>query len=207
MEKPDVESIKKGLPRGISPIDEKCRQTETQRFPARGNRDGNLWDFIFFRLCHPHASRHSAKCGRAIERTETINQMVDAVMKLPERTRIQIPCAGCGSLRANIRNYSKTKKSGCVRVIVDGNMYELSEEIPMDKNIKHNIDIVVDRLVVKPGIEKRLTDSLENVFELTEGNAIVDVVDGEPMNFSQNFACPDCGISVDEVENRQSFFF
>ena len=91
-------------------------------------------------------------------------------------------------------------------MIVDGNMYELSEEIPMDKNIKHNIDIVVDRLVVKPGIEKRLTDSLENVFELTEGNAIVDVVDGEPMNFSQNFACPDCGISVDEVEPR-SFSF
>lgn len=91
-------------------------------------------------------------------------------------------------------------------MIVDGNMYELSEEIPMDKNIKHNIDIVVDRLVVKSGIEKRLTDSLENVFELTEGNAIVDVVDGEPMNFSQNFACPDCGISVDEVEPR-SFSF
>ena len=102
--------------------------------------------------------------------------------------------------------FERAKKSGYVRVIVDGSMYELSEDIPMEKNIKHNIDIAVDRLVVKPGIEKRLTDSLENVFELTEGNAIVDIVDGEQMTFSQNFACPDCGISIDEVEPR-SFSF
>ena len=123
--------------------------------------------------------------------------MVDAVMKLPERTRIQILAPVVrGRKGEHQKLFEKAKKSGYVRVIVDGNMYELSEEIPMDKNIKHNIDIVVDRLVVKPGIEKRLTDSLENVFELTEGNAIVDVVDGEPMNFSQNSASPDCGISV-----------
>ena len=200
MEKPDVESIE-GLPPAIS-IDQKS--------PNRNPRStvGTVTEiYDYFRLLYARIGiPHCPKCGRAIEK-QTIDQMVDAVMKLPERTRIQILAPVVrGRKGEHQKLFEKAKKSGYVRVIVDGNMYELSEEIPMDKNIKHNIDIVVDRLVVKPGIEKRLTDSLENVFELTEGNAIVDVVDGEPMNFSQNFACPDCGISVDEVEPR-SFSF
>lgn len=200
MEKPDVESIE-GLPPAIS-IDQKS----TNRNPR--STVGTVTEiYDYFRLLYARIGiPHCPKCGRAIEK-QTIDQMVDAVMKLPERTRIQILAPVVrGRKGEHQKLFEKAKKSGYVRVSVDGNMYELSEEIPMDKNIKHNIDIVVDRLVVKPGIEKRLTDSLENVFELTEGNAIVDVVDGEPMNFSQNFACPDCGISVDEVEPR-SFSF
>ena len=200
MEKPDVESID-GLPPAIS-IDQKS----TNRNPR--STVGTVTEiYDYFRLLYARIGiPHCPKCGRAIKK-QTIDQMVDAVMKLPERTRIQILAPVVrGRKGEHQKLFEKAKKSGYVRVIVDGNMYELSEEIPMDKNIKHNIDIVVDRLVVKPGIEKRLTDSLENVFELTEGNAIVDVVDGEPMNFSQNFACPDCGISVDEVEPR-SFSF
>ena len=200
MEKPDVESIE-GLPPAIS-IDQKS----TNRNPR--STVGTVTEiYDYFRLLYARIGiPHCPKCGRAIEK-QTIDQMVDAVMKLPERTRIQILAPVVrGRKGEHQKLFEKAKKSGYVRVIVDGNMYELSEEIPMDKNIKHNIDIVVDRLVVKPGIEKRLTDSLENVFELTGGNAIVDVVDGEPMNFSQNFACPDCGISVDEVEPR-SFSF
>ena len=200
MEKPDVESIE-GLPPAIS-IDQKS----TNRNPR--STVGTVTEiYDYFRLLYARIGiPHCPKCGRAIEK-QTIDQMVDVVMKLPERTRIQILAPVVrGRKGEHQKLFEKAKKSGYVRVIVDGNMYELSEEIPMDKNIKHNIDIVVDRLVVKPGIEKRLTDSLENVFELTGGNAIVDVVDGEPMNFSQNFACPDCGISVDEVEPR-SFSF
>ena len=200
MEKPDVESIE-GLPPAIS-IDQKS----TNRNPR--STVGTVTEiYDYFRLLYARIGiPHCPKCGRAIEK-QTIDQMVDAVMKLPERTRIQILAPVVrGRKGEHQKLFEKAKKSGYVRVIVDGNMYELSEEIPMDKNIKHNIDIVVDRLVVKPGIEKRLTDSLENDFELTGGNAIVDVVDGEPMNFSQNFACPDCGISVDEVEPR-SFSF
>ena len=200
MEKPDVESIE-GLPPAIS-IDQKS----TNRNPR--STVGTVTEiYDYFRLLYARIGvPHCPKCGRAIEK-QTIDQMVDAVMGLPERTRIQILAPVVrGRKGEHQKLFEKAKKSGYVRVIVDGNMYELSEEIPMDKNIKHNIDIVVDRLVVKPGIEKRLTDSLENVFELTEGNAIVDVVDGEPMNFSQNFACPDCGISIDEVEPR-SFSF
>ena len=200
MEKPDVESIE-GLPPAIS-IDQKS----TNRNPR--STVGTVTEiYDYFRLLYARIGiPHCPKCGCAIEK-QTIDQMVDAVMKLPERTRIQILAPVVrGRKGEHQKLFEKAKKSGYVRVIVDGNMYELSEEIPMDKNIKHNIDIVVDRLVVKPGIEKRLTDSLENVFELTGGNAIVDVVDGEPMNFSQNFACPDCGISVDEVEPR-SFSF
>ncbi len=200
MEKPNVESIE-GLPPAIS-IDQKS----TNRNPR--STVGTVTEiYDYFRLLYARIGiPHCPKCGRAIEK-QTIDQMVDAVMKLPERTRIQVLAPVVrGRKGEHQKLFEKAKKSGYVRVIVDGNMYDLSEEIPMDKNIKHNIDIVVDRLVIKPGIEKRLTDSLENVFELSEGNAIVDVVDGEPMNFSQNFACPDCGISVDEVEPR-SFSF
>ncbi len=200
MEKPNIESIE-GLPPAIS-IDQKS----TNRNPR--STVGTVTEiYDYFRLLYARIGiPHCPKCGRAIEK-QTIDQMVDAVMKLPEKTRIQVLAPVVrGRKGEHQKLFEKAKKSGYVRVIVDGNMYDLSEEIPMDKNIKHNIDIVVDRLVIKPGIEKRLTDSLENVFDLTEGNAIVDVVDGEPMNFSQNFACPDCGISVDEVEPR-SFSF
>ena len=200
MEKPNVESIE-GLPPAIS-IDQKS----TNRNPR--STVGTVTEiYDYFRLLYARIGiPHCPKCGRAIEK-QTIDQMVDAVMKLPEKTRIQVLAPVVrGRKGEHQKLFEKAKKSGYVRVIVDGNMYDLSEEIPMDKNIKHNIDIVVDRLVIKPGIEKRLTDSLENVFDLTEGNAIVDVVDGESMNFSQNFACPDCGISVDEVEPR-SFSF
>ena len=200
MEKPNVESIE-GLPPAIS-IDQKS----TNRNPrSTVGTVTEIYDYVrllYARIGIPHCP----KCGRAIEK-QTIDQMVDAVMKLPERTRIQILAPVVrGRKGEHQKLFEKAKKSGYVRVIVDGNMYELSETIPMDKNIKHNIDIVVDRLVIKEGIEKRLTDSLENVFDLSEGNAIVDVIDGEPMNFSQNFACPDCGISIDEVEPR-SFSF
>ncbi len=200
MEKPNVESIE-GLPPAIS-IDQKS----TNRNPR--STVGTVTEiYDYFRLLYARIGiPHCPKCGRAIEK-QTIDQMVDAVMKLPERTRIQILAPVVrGRKGEHQKLFEKAKKSGYVRVIVDGNMYELSETIPMDKNIKHNIDIVVDRLVIKEGIKKRLTDSLENVFDLSEGNAIVDVIDGEPMNFSQNFACPDCGISIDEVEPR-SFSF
>ena len=200
MEKPNVESIE-GLPPAIS-IDQKS----TNRNPR--STVGTVTEiYDYFRLLYARIGiPHCPKCGRAIDK-QTIDQMVDAVMKLPERTRIQILAPVVrGRKGEHQKLFEKAKKSGYVRVIVDGNMYELSETIPMDKNIKHNIDIVVDRLVSKEGIEKRLTDSLENVFDLSEGNAIVDVIDGEPMNFSQNFACPDCGISIDEVEPR-SFSF
>ena len=200
MEKPNVESIE-GLPPAIS-IDQKS----TNRNPR--STVGTVTEiYDYFRLLYARIGiPHCPECGRAITK-QTIDQMVDAVMQLPERTRIQILAPVVrGRKGQHEKLFEKAKKSGYVRVIVDGSMYELSEEIPLDKNIKHNIDIVIDRLVVKEGIEKRLTDSLENAFELTEGNAIVDIVDGEQMNFSQNFACPDCNVSIDEVEPR-SFSF
>ena len=200
MEKPNVESIE-GLPPAIS-IDQKS----TNRNPR--STVGTVTEiYDYFRLLYARIGiPHCPKCGRSITK-QSIDQMVDTVMALPEKTRIQILAPVVrGRKGEHQKLFEKAKKSGYVRVIVDGSMYELSEEIKLDKNIKHSIDIVVDRLVVKEGIEKRLTDSLENVFELTEGNAIVDVIDGEPMTFSQNFACPDCGITIDEVEPR-SFSF
>ena len=200
MEKPNVESIE-GLPPAIS-IDQKS----TNRNPR--STVGTVTEiYDYFRLLYARIGiPHCPECGREIKK-QTIDQMVDAIMQLPERTRIQVLAPVVrGRKGQHEKLFEKAKKSGYVRVIVDGNQYELSEEITLDKNIKHNIDIVVDRLVVKEGIEKRLTDSLENVFELSEGNAIVDVIDGEEMHFSQNFACPDCGISIDEVEPR-SFSF
>ncbi|MBE5888123.1 MAG: excinuclease ABC subunit UvrA [Lachnospiraceae bacterium] len=200
MEKPNVESIE-GLPPAIS-IDQKS----TNRNPR--STVGTVTEiYDYFRLLYARVGiPHCPECGRAITK-QTIDQMVDAVMQLPEKTKLQILAPVVrGRKGQHEKLFEKAKKSGYVRVIVDGNQYELSEEISLDKNIKHDIDIVVDRLVVKPGIEKRLTDSLENVFDLTEGNAIVDVIDGEAMTFSQNFACPDCGVSIDEVEPR-SFSF
>ena len=200
MEKPNVDSIE-GLPPAIS-IDQKS----TNRNPR--STVGTVTEiYDYFRLLYARIGiPHCPKCGRAVTKT-SIDQMVDYVMTLPERTRIQLLAPVVrGRKGEHQKLFEKAKKSGYVRVVVDGNMHELTEEIALDKNIKHNIDIVVDRLVIKPGIEKRLTDSLENCFDLTDGNAVVDVVDGEKINFSQNFACPDCGISLDEIEPR-SFSF
>lgn len=200
MEKPNVESIE-GLPPAIS-IDQKS----TNRNPR--STVGTVTEiYDYFRLLYARIGIvHCPNCGRVI-RKQSIDQMVDAIMQLPEKTKIQMLAPVVrGRKGRHEKLLEKAKKSGYVRVIVDGMQYELSEEITLDKNIKHNIDIVVDRLVVKKGIEKRLTDSLENVFDLTEGNAIVDVIDGEPMTFSRNFACPDCNISIEEVEPR-SFSF
>ncbi len=200
MEKPNVDSIE-GLPPAIS-IDQKS----TNRNPR--STVGTVTEiYDYFRLLYARIGiPHCPKCGRAVTKT-SIDQMVDYVMTLPERTRIQLLAPVVrGRKGEHQKLFEKSKKSGYVRVVVDGNMYELTEEIPLDKNIKHNIDIVVDRLVIKPGIEKRLTDSLENCFDLTDGNAVVDIIDGEKINFSQNFACPDCGISMDEIEPR-SFSF
>ena len=200
MEKPNVDSIE-GLPPAIS-IDQKSTNRNPRSTVGTVTEIYDYFRLLFARIGIPHCP----KCGRAVTRN-TIDQMVDYVMALPERTRIQLLAPVVrGRKGEHQKLFEKAKKSGYVRVIVDGNMYELSEEIPLDKNIKHNIDIVVDRLVIKEGIEKRLTDSLENCFELTDGNAVVDVVDGETINFSQNFACPDCGISLDEIEPR-SFSF
>ena len=200
MEKPNVESIE-GLPPAIS-IDQKSTNKNPRSTVGTVTEIYDYFRLLYARIGIPHCP----KCGRAITK-QSIDQMVDAVMELPERTKIQLLAPVVrGRKGEHQKLFEKAKKSGYVRVIVDGNMYELSEQIPMEKNIKHNIDIVVDRLVIKPGIEKRLTDSLENVFSLSEGNAIIDVIDGEQMTFSQNFACPDCGISIDEVEPR-SFSF
>lgn len=149
---------------------------------------------------------HCPKCGKEI-RKQTVDQMVDQIMDLPERTRIQLLAPVVrGRKGEHVKILEQARKSGYVRVRIDGNLYELSEEIKLEKNIKHNIEIVVDRLVVKEGIENRLTDSIETVMGLTGGLMVVDVIGGEPMTFSQSFACPDCNISVDEVEPR-SFSF
>lgn len=200
MEKPNVESIE-GLPPAIS-IDQKSTNKNPRSTVGTVTEIYDYFRLLYARIGIPHCP----KCGRAITK-QSIDQMVDAVMELPEKTKIQLLAPVVrGRKGEHQKLFEKAKKSGYVRVIVDGNMYELSEQIPMEKNIKHNIDIVVDRLVIKPSIEKRLTDSLENVFSLSEGNAIIDVIDGQQMTFSQNFACPDCGISIDEVEPR-SFSF
>jgi excinuclease ABC subunit A len=200
MEKPNVESIE-GLPPAIS-IDQKSTNRNPRSTVGTVTEIYDYYRLLYARIGIPHCPN----CGRAITR-QSIDQMVDTVMALPERTKLQILAPVVrGRKGEHQKLFEKARKSGYVRVIVDGSQYELTEEIKLDKNIKHNIDIVVDRLVVKEGIEKRLTDSLENVFALTEGNAVVDVIGGEPLKFSQSFACPDCGISIDEVEPR-SFSF
>ena len=200
MEKPDVESIE-GLSPAIS-IDQKS----TNRNPR--STVGTVTEiYDYFRLLYARIGiPHCPKCGREIRR-QTVDQMVDQIMALPERTKIQLLAPVVrGRKGRHEKLLDRAKKSGYVRVRIDGNLYELSEEIKLDKNIKHNIEIVVDRLVVKPGIEKRLTDSVENVLHLAEGLMMVDIIDGEMMNFSQSFSCPDCGISIDEIEPR-SFSF
>ncbi len=200
MEKPNVERID-GLSPAIS-IDQKS----TNRNPR--STVGTVTEiYDYFRLLYARIGiPHCPKCGRAISK-QTVDQMVDQVMEMGEGTRIQLLAPVVrGRKGEHAKVLERAKKSGYVRVRVDGSLYELTEEIKLDKNIKHNIEIVVDRLVVKPGIERRLTDSLENVLGLAEGVAIVDVIGGEPVTFSQSFACPDCGISISEVEPR-SFSF
>ncbi|MGI6095842.1 MAG: excinuclease ABC subunit UvrA [Lachnospiraceae bacterium] len=200
MEKPNVESIE-GLSPAIS-IDQKS----TNRNPR--STVGTVTEiYDYFRLLYARIGiPHCPKCGREIKK-QTVDQMVDQIMELPERSKIQLlsPVVR-GRKGTHAKLLERAKKSGYVRVQVDGNMYELSEEIQLDKNVKHNIEIVVDRLIVKPGIQKRLTDSIETVLNLSEGLMIVDLMDGNQMNFSQSFSCPDCGISIDEIEPR-SFSF
>ena len=200
MEKPNVESIE-GLSPAIS-IDQKS----TNRNPR--STVGTVTEiYDYFRLLYARIGiPHCPKCGREIKK-QTVDQMVDQILELPEGTKIQLLAPVVrGRKGRHEKLFERAKKSGYVRVRVDGNLYELSEEITLDKNIKHNIEIIVDRLVVRPGIEKRLTDSIENVLALAEGLMIVDVIGGEPINFSQSFACPDCGISIEEIEPR-SFSF
>ena len=200
MEKPDVESIE-GLPPAIS-IDQKS----TNRNPR--STVGTVTEiYDYFRLLYARVgSPHCPKCGREIKK-QTVDQMVDSIMSFPERTKIQLLAPVVrGRKGTHAKLLEQAKRSGYVRVQIDGNLYELSEEISLDKNIKHNIEIVVDRLIVKPGIEKRLSDSIETVLDLAEGLLMVDTMDGNIHNFSQSFSCPDCGISVDEIEPR-SFSF
>lgn len=200
MEKPEVESIE-GLSPAIS-IDQKSTNRNPRSTVGTVTEIYDYFRLLFARIGIPHCP----KCGREIKK-QTVDQMVDRIMELPERTKIQLLAPVVrGRKGEHVKLFTQIKKSGYVRVRVDGNMYELSEEIKLDKNVKHNIEVVVDRLVVKEGIEKRLTDSIENVLELAEGLLIVDIIDGEPMNFSQSFSCPDCGISIDEIEPR-SFSF
>ena len=200
MEKPDVESIE-GLSPAIS-IDQKS----TNRNPR--STVGTVTEiYDYFRLLYARAGiPHCPKCGREIKK-QTVDQMVEQVMAFPERTKIQLLAPVVrGRKGTHVKLLERARKSGYVRVRIDGNMYELSEEIKLDKNIKHNIEIVVDRLVVKEGIEQRLTDSIENVLNLAEGLMTVDVIGGEPIQFSESFSCPDCGISIEEIEPR-SFSF
>ena len=200
MEKPDVESIE-GLSPAIS-IDQKS----TNRNPR--STVGTVTEiYDYFRLLYARIGiPHCPKCGREIKK-QTVDQMVDQIMTLPERSKIQLLAPVVrGRTGRHEKVLDQAKRSGFVRVRVDGSLYELSEEISLDKNIKHNIEIVVDRLVVKPGIEKRLTDSIETAMQLSEGLMLVDITDGETLTFSQSFSCPDCGISIEEVEPR-SFSF
>jgi len=200
MEKPDVESIE-GLPPAIS-IDQKS----TNRNPR--STVGTVTEiYDYFRLLYARIGiPHCPKCGKEIKK-QTVDQMVDHIMALPERTKLQLLAPVVrGRKGTHAKLLDQAKRSGYVRVQIDGNLYELSEEIKLDKNIKHNIEIIVDRLVVKPGIEKRLSDSIETVLDLSDGLLMIDTMDGTVKTFSQSFACPDCQISIDEIEPR-SFSF
>ena len=200
VEKPDVESIE-GLSPSIS-IDQKSTNRNPRSTVGTVTEIYDYMRLLYARVGIPHCP----KCGKAIHK-QSIDQMVDRVMLLPEKTKFQIlaPIVK-GKKGRHEKVLASAKKSGYVRVIIDGNVYELSEDIELDKNIKHSIDIVIDRLVIKEGIERRLTDSLEAALGLGEGYANIDVIDKEIIKFSQNFACPDCGISIDEVEPRTFSF-
>lgn len=200
MEKPNVESIE-GLSPAIS-IDQKSTNHNPRSTVGTVTEIYDYFRLLYARIGIPHCP----KCGKEIMK-QTVDQMVDQVMALPEGTKIQLLAPVVrGRKGTHAKLLERAKRSGYVRVRIDGNLYELSEEITLDKNIKHNIEIIVDRLIVKPGIEKRLTDSVESVLNLAEGLLVVDIIDGESMNFSQSFACPDCGISIEEIEPR-SFSF
>lgn len=200
MEKPNVESIE-GLSPAIS-IDQKSTNRNPRSTVGTVTEVYDYMRLLYARIGIPHCP----KCGKEIKK-QTVDEMVDQILELPEGTRIQLLAPVVrGRKGRHEKLFESAKKSGYVRVRVDGSLYELSEEITLDKNIKHNIEIIVDRLVVKPGIEKRLTDSIENVLALAEGLMIVDVIGGEAINFSQSFSCPDCGISIEEIEPR-SFSF
>jgi len=200
MEKPDVESID-GLSPAIS-IDQKSTNRNPRSTVGTVTEIYDYFRLLFARIGIPHCP----KCGKEIKK-QTVDQMVDDIMKLPERTKIQLLAPVVrGRKGTHAKVFEQARKSGYVRVSVDGNVYDLSEDIVLDKNIKHHIEVVVDRLVIKEGIEKRLADSIENVLKLAEGLLIVDVIGGEKINFSENFACPDCGISINEIEPR-SFSF
>ena len=200
MEKPDVESIE-GLSPAIS-IDQKSTNRNPRSTVGTVTEIYDYMRLLYARVGTPHCP----KCGKEIHK-QTIDQMVDQIMGMPERTRIQLLAPVVrGRKGEHVKVLEQARKSGYMRVRIDGSLYELSEEIKLEKNIKHNIEVVVDRLVVKEGIEKRLTDSIETVMNLSGGLMTVDVIDGEPVNFSQSFSCPDCNISIDEVEPR-SFSF
>ena len=200
MEKPNVEKIE-GLSPAIS-IDQKSTNRNPRSTVGTVTEIYDYFRLLYARIGIPHCT----VCGREIKK-QSVDQMVDRIMELAEGTRIQLMAPVVrGRKGEHVKVFDRAKRSGYVRVRVDGNLYELSEEIKLDKNIKHNIEIVVDRLVVKPGIERRLTDSIENVLALAEGLLMVDVIDGETLNFSQSFACPDCGVSISEIEPR-SFSF
>jgi excinuclease ABC subunit A len=200
MEKPDVESIE-GLSPAIS-IDQKSTNHNPRSTVGTVTEIYDYFRLLYARVGIPHCP----KCGKAISK-QTVDQMVDQIMAMEEGTKIQLLAPVVrGRKGTHAKLLERAKKSGYVRVRVDGNMYELTEEIVLDKNIKHNIEIIVDRLIVKPGIEKRLTDSVESVLHLSEGLLSVDVIGGEMLNFSQSFSCPDCGISIEEIEPR-SFSF
>lgn len=200
MEKPEVESIE-GLSPAIS-IDQKSTNRNPRSTVGTVTEIYDYMRLLYARIGIPHCP----KCGREIHK-QTIDQMVDQIMAMPERTKIQLLAPVVrGRKGEHLKVLEQARKSGYMRVRIDGNLYELSEEIKLEKNIKHNIDIIVDRLVVKAGIENRLTDSIETVMSLSNGLMTVDVIGGEPVNFSQSFSCPDCGISIDEVEPR-SFSF
>ena len=200
MEKPDVESIE-GLPPAIS-IDQKTTNRNPRSTVGTVTEIYDYFRLLFARVGIPHCPN----CGREISR-QSVDQMVDQVMALPEKSRIQLLAPVVrGRKGRHEKIFEQAKKSGYVRVIADGNLYDLSEEIALDKNQKHNIEIVVDRLVVKPGIEKRLTDSIETVLSLTDGLVMIDTMDGNVMTMSSSFSCPDCGISIEEIEPR-SFSF
>ena len=200
MEKPDVDDIQ-GLSPAIS-IDQKSTNRNPRSTVGTVTEIYDYLRLLYARVGIPHCP----KCGKVIEK-QTVDQIVDILMKMPERTKIQLlaPIVR-GRKGEHVKILNNAKKSGYVRVRIDGNLYELSEEIKLEKNKKHTIEIVVDRLMIKEGIQQRLTDSIETVMGLTGGLLVVDVIGGETMNFSQSFSCPDCGVSIDEIEPR-SFSF
>lgn len=200
MEKPNVESIE-GLSPAIS-IDQKSTNRNPRSTVGTVTEIYDYYRLLYARIGIPHCP----SCGKEIKK-QTVDQMVDEIMKLPEGSKIQLlsPVVR-GRKGEHVKVFEQAKKSGYVRVMVDGHLYELGEEIKLEKNKKHNIEIIIDRLVVKPGIEKRLSDSIESVLKLSDGLLIVDVIGGEFLNFSQSFSCPDCGISLEELEPRTFSF-